>query len=319
MSQVATIPQNGQQVAPTKKTGVAAISEYLNSGAVARKFEGMMGKRTTQFITSVLHVCANNDLLKNATPESVYQAAAVAATLDLPINNNLGFAYIIPYKEKRTDDQGRDYDVVVAQFQMGYKGFIQLAQRSGQFKHIGASPIYEGQLIEDNPLTGHVFDFSKRTSDKIIGYAAAFTLLNGFTTSLYMTIDKLQAHGKRYSKTYAHKNGRWAQDFESMAIKTVLKLCLSKYAPLSVETIQSAVMFDQAVINNFETGEVSYSDAVELDSLQIEQGVTLEDLQLLFDMKKPACTPDEVKDIERIITNKETASYSKVQKLLAAK
>lgn len=256
-----------------RKQGVAAIAEYLNGGAVAKKFESMMGKRSTQFITSVLHVCANNDMLKNATPESVYQAAAVAATLDLPLNSNLGFAYIIPYNERRTDDQGKDYTVVVAQFQMGYKGFIQLAQRSGQFKYIGASPICEGQLIEENPLSGHIYDFSKKTSDKVIGYAAGFSLLNGFSTTFYMPIEKIHAHAKRYSKTYANKNGRWMLDFEGMATKTVIKLCLSKYAPLSVETIQSAVMFDQATIKNFENKEVEYADAteVELTPAEIEE------------------------------------------------
>lgn len=266
-----TPPQ--QQAAPAKqKTGIAIISDYLNNDKVAEKFKSMMGKRSTQFITSVLHVCANNDLLKNATPDSVYQAAAVAATLDLPLNSNLGFAYIIPYKETRTNEEGKDYVVVVAQFQMGYKGFIQLAQRSGQFKHIGASPICEGQLISDNPLTGHIFDFSKKTSDKVIGYAAGFTLLNGFSTSFYMSVDKIQAHGKRYSKTYSHKNGRWVLDFEGMAIKTVLKLCLSKYAPLSVETIQSAVLFDQAVISDFEKKQIAYSDAFD-ESEEIKENI----------------------------------------------
>ena len=250
---------------PEKKQGVAAIAEYMSNDKVAKKFEAMMGKRSTQFITSVLHVCANNSMLKNATPESVYQAAAVAATLDLPLNSNLGFAYIIPYNESKETEQGQRYTVTVAQFQMGYKGFIQLAQRSGQFKHIGASEICEGQLIEENPLTGNVFDFSKKTSDKVIGYAASFVLHNGFETTLYMSNEKIHAHAKKYSKTYAHKNGRWILDFDGMAKKTVLKLLLSKYAPLSVETIHSAAMFDQATIKNFETKEIEYSDALEVE------------------------------------------------------
>lgn len=298
------------------KTGTQKIAEYLNSNAVAKKFEGMMGKRATSFITSVLHVCSNNELLKNAEPTSVYQAAAVAATLDLPINSNLGFAYIIPYKETRTTEDGKDYEVVVAQFQMGYKGFIQLAQRSGMFKYIGASAICEGQLIDENPLTGNVFDFSKKTSDKIIGYAAGFALLNGFNTTLYMSVDKLQAHGKRYSKTYEKKNGRWKVDFESMATKTVIKLCLSKYAPLSVETIQSAIAFDQATIKNFESGEVTYVDAVETDVIETTD---LEDLQALYDLKSESLTEDEKSNAERILNNKETGSYIKLQKFLQSK
>ena len=111
---------------------------------VKAKFQEMLGKRATSFITSVLQIVASNDLLAKADPTSVYQSAAVAATLDLPLNNNLGFAYIVPYNQKQKDGSYK----TVAQFQLGYKGFIQLAQRSGQFKTISATPVYEGQLIE---------------------------------------------------------------------------------------------------------------------------------------------------------------------------
>jgi recombination protein RecT len=306
-----------QQLTETRpKTGVAAISEYLNGKAVSEKFQGMMGKRATAFITSVLHVCANNELLKHAEPTSVYQAAAVAATLDLPINNNLGFAYIIPYKEKRTDGQGRDYEVVIAQFQMGYKGFIQLAQRSGQFKYIGASPIFEGQLVEHNPLTGNRFNFAAKTSEKVIGYAAGFVLLNGFDTTFYMPVEKIEAHAKRYSKTYHKSSGRWKLDFEGMATKTVIKLLLSKYAPLSVETIQSAIAFDQASIKNFETKELEYVDAnaevipEEYDWLAMEE---------LFAEKKEKLSPEEQTASKRVLDNKETASYKKLESLLKSR
>lgn len=248
---------------------------------VKAKFQEMLGKRSTSFITSVLQIVASNELLAKADPTSVYQSAAVAATLDLPLNNNLGFAYIVPYNQKQKDGNFK----TVAQFQLGYKGFIQLAQRSGQFKTISATPVYEGQLIEQNPLTGFVFDWTKKTGEKIIGYAAYFHLLNGFEKTLYATVDELKAHGTKYSQTYKKGYGLWKDDFDAMAIKTVLKLLLSKFAPLSVD-MQRAVITDQAVINDADTQDVTYVDneetTIDKEServrLMIEQATTKEEL-----------------------------------------
>jgi recombination protein RecT len=223
--------------------------QFFQQDSVKRKFEELLGKRSSAFMTSVLQIVSNNSYLQNASPQSVFNAACVAATLDLPINNNLGFAYIVPY--------GKD-----AQFQMGYRGFIQLAQRSGQFKTIASSPIYEGQLIEENPLSGFVFDFKVKKSGTPIGYAAYFELLNGFQKTLYMTTEELKQHGLRFSQTFKRGSGLWKDDFESMALKTVLKLLLSKFAPLSVE-MQKAVITDQGVISDPDTLDVAYSDNTE--------------------------------------------------------
>jgi recombination protein RecT len=218
--------------------------QFFQRDDVRSKFNELLGNRTNQFMTSLLSIVNNNSYLKNANPESIYTSAMMAAALDLPINPNLGFAYIIPYGQQ-------------AQFQIGYKGLIQLALRSGQFKTISVTPVYDGQLLEQNPLTGFKFDFANKTSDKVIGYAAYFSLINGFEKTSYMTVDEVQAHGKKYSKTYS--NGTWAKDFDAMAQKTCLKLLLSKYAPLSIE-MQKAVVADQSVIKNVEDMEVEYVD-----------------------------------------------------------
>lgn len=241
---------------------------------IKKKFEELMGKKAQGFITSVLQIVNSNDLLKNADPMSVYNAAAVAATLDLPINNNLGFAYIVPYSQSFKDDKGNWQKKTVAQFQMGYKGFIQLAQRSGQFKTISAAPIYEGQLVEENPLTGFVFDFTKKTSDIIIGYASYFSLINGFEKTFYVTADQVKAHGKKYSQTYKNDKGIWKDDFDAMALKTVLKLLLSKFAPLSIE-MQKAVILDQAIINDHATEDVTYIDNEPAEIDPVENRITL--------------------------------------------
>jgi len=226
------------------------IKQFFEQDNVKAKFVELLGKRAPQFITSVLQITASNSLLANADPMSVYNAAATAATLDLPINNNLGFAYIVPYNQKQPDGSYKQ----VAQCQISYRGFTQLALRSGQFQTISASPIYEGQLASSNPLLGYVFDFEKKTSDKIIGFAAYFRLLNGFEKTFYMTTEQLKAHGLKYSQTYKKKYGLWETDFDAMALKTVIKLLLSKFAPLSIE-MQKAVLADQGIITALETAE----------------------------------------------------------------
>lgn len=264
---------------------------------VKQKFKELLGKRATSFITSVLQIAVQNQLLAKADPVSIYQSAAVAATLDLPLNQNLGFAYIVPYNQSYKDEKGVWQKKQVAQFQMGYKGFIQLAQRSGQFKSIYSSAIYEGQLVNANPLDGYEFDFSKKTSDKVIGYAARFKLLNGFEATWFMDIDQLKRHGSKYSKTFTNDKGLWNTDFEGMANKTVIKLLLSKFAPLSVD-MQKAVITDQAVINDTETDDVTYIDnelvvidkETERIALMISDAKSIKDLVNVQDFVTPELT-----------------------------
>lgn len=277
-----------------EKTQLTAKSLFSQDN-IKKKFEEMMGKKAQGFITSVLQIVTSNTLLAKADPMSVYNAAAVAATLDLPLNNNLGFAYIVPYNQKQQDGTYKQ----VAQFQMGYKGFIQLAQRSGVFKTISAAPIYEGQLVEENPLTGFVFDFTKKSSDKLIGFASYFSLINGFEKTFYMTVDEMKAHGLRFSKTF--KNGLWQTDLIGMGNKTVIKLLLSKFAPLSIE-MQKATIMDQALINNHETEDITYVDngTEEVDKVQqriilmIEDAKTIEDMDKIGEQVDIGLQPNEI-------------------------
>jgi recombination protein RecT len=254
---------------------------FFSQDAVKGKFEELLGKRAPAFITSVLQVVNGNNLLATADPKSVFNAAATAAVLDLPINNNLGFAYIVPYKTK-IDGQS----VSVAQFQLGYKGFIQLAQRSGQFKTINATAIYEGQIVSENPLIGYEFDFRIKPVGTPIGYAAYFKLLNGYEATLFMSTDEVKQHGNKYSKTFNNDGGIWKKDFDAMAKKTVLKLLLSRYAPLSIE-MQKAISVDQGVINDTETTDITYIDnqanEPEFERLKamIEDCTTLDELMPL--------------------------------------
>ena len=256
-----------------------SINKYMSEGAVKQRFEELLGKKAPGFISSIISAVNNNDMLKNAERSSIMNAAAKAAALDLPIDSNLGFAAIVPYRDTKANK-------TLAQFQIMYKGFIQLAQRSGQFKTINATPVYEGELVKNNRLTGEmVFDEAKRTSDKVVGYAGYMELINGFSKTLFMPTEELDKHGKRFSKSYQKGYGLWKDDFHSMAIKTVIKQLLSKYAPLSID-MQNAVTFDQSIINN--EGQPQY----------IDNDATIIDDSQPIEAKRPEAIPEATKEKE---------------------
>ena len=234
--------------APVKHTTKA----FFDRPVVQEKLKELVGKNAPAFATSVLQIVNSNSMLVNADPQTVFSAACMAATLNLPINNNLGFAYIVPFKNNKENK-------IEAQFQLGYKGFIQLAQRSGQFSRIAATPVYEGQLLSANPLLGYEFDWSVKPSGNPIGYVAFFKLINGFAAELYMSKEEVMKHANKYSQTAKKGFGVWKDQFEAMALKTVLKLLLSKQAPLSIE-MQTAQLADQAIVRDVETNDFDYID-----------------------------------------------------------
>lgn len=220
------------------------LKAMLASPAVTGRINEVLGKKAAAFSASLLQVCRSNALLQQAEPMSVIAAAMTAATLDLPLNQSLGFAYIVPFRNGKTGHQE-------AQFQIGYKGFIQLTMRSGQMKRIVAEPIYEAQIISRNPIKGYEFDFDRQPEkhEAPAGYYAYMELINGFTAEAYMTTTQIQEHAARYSQTAKKGYGVWKDNFDAMALKTVLKKLLTKYAPMSVE-MQQAVISDQAVIHD---------------------------------------------------------------------
>ncbi|HER4445935.1 TPA: recombinase RecT [Streptococcus pyogenes] len=199
--------------------------QFFNAPTIQKAFDDVWKGAGTQFAVSILSVLQGSQSLKSASNESIYAAAMKAAVLNLPIEPSLGRAYLVPYKGQ-------------AQFQLGYKGLIELAQRSGQYKNINAGIVYKSQLISYNPLFEElILDFSK-PQDEIVGYFAAFKLFNGFEKVSFWTVEKVTAHGKKFSKSFA--SGPWKTDFDAMAQKTILKDILSKYGPLSVE-MQKAI------------------------------------------------------------------------------
>lgn len=246
----------------TQQTQVAqqrSIGDLMRSPGVTAKIKDVLGseKVAAGFISSVISIANGNRELRKADPMTVVGAAMVAATLQLPVVPTIGLAYIVPYKGQ-------------AQFQIGYKGLIELAERSGQFKNIIDEVVYEGQLVRKNKFTGeYVFDEDARKSDKVIGYMARFDLINGFSKTIFWTIAEVQAHANKFSQAY--RSGYacpWKSDFDAMARKTVLKALFSKYAPKSIQ-MQNAIAFDQAAVKASDD-IASGAEPINIDAFEVE-------------------------------------------------
>ena len=246
------------QVEKKQESPLARLTNELNSNSWKSYIENNVTKDTRGFTNSLLTLANQNEMLANCSIKSIVFSAMKAVVLNLPLDSNLGFAYVLPYKKK---DGTAD-----AQFQLGYKGFVQLAIRSGQFKTINSVEVCEGEVKCVNKFTGD-YDFCEKKSEKVVGYIAYFKLLNGFEKYLYMSVEEMQKHAKMYSQMAKYGKGLWASDdtFGGMAKKTCLKLLLSKYAPLSIE-MQKAIEFDQKVFDT-EDENGRYADNPKNESL----------------------------------------------------
>ena len=243
-------------IAKTNNTNAVAAKAASGLGvmigikSVQERFEKMLGKKSAGFLSSLLTLVNNNNLLQKANPTSVLAAAATAASLDLPVNPSLGLAWIVPYGSG-------------AQFQLGYRGAISLAMRSGQMKSIVMTEVYEGECKCWNRFT-ETFEFGDRVSDNIIGYYARFETINGFVKATFWTKEEVLKHAKRFSKSF--NRGPWQTDFDAMAKKTVLMSIIKTYAPMSIEMQQAFESDEKVATINETTGQEEFIDAEVLDA-----------------------------------------------------
>jgi len=203
-------------------TPVDRLKSVINMPTVQEQFKNALKDNASLFIASLIDVYASDATLQKSEPKTIIMEALKAATLKLPINKGLGYAWIVPYKGKAT-------------MQIGYRGYVQLAQRTGHYKFINADVVYEGETVTMDRLTGEAIFTGEKKSDTAIGYFAFFELLNGFRKSIFWTKAQVEAHAKRFSQAF--NAGPWKSDFDAMAIKTLLKMLLSKYGLLSVEMV----------------------------------------------------------------------------------
>lgn len=243
------------------------FSVAIKSDAYSRLINDTLGdpKVARNFVANISTVVGNDPALQTATPSSIVSAGLMAESLQLSLSKMLGYAYLVPYDTKN----GRQ-----AQFQIGYKGYIQLAIRTGQYQRIGTNVIRDGEYKGRDKITGEPifeFDDTEQLDKKVIGYHAYFTMTNGFTKTLYWSKEQMEKHATRYSKAYKNKSSSsnlWRDDFDGMALKTMLRQLLSKWGLMSVE-LQKAYDSDMAIMDtdgsktyvDNDTGEVEFVDA----------------------------------------------------------
>ncbi|MCK8826380.1 recombinase RecT [Natroniella acetigena] len=234
---------------------VNQLKKVLEQDSVQEQFQNALDENAGAFTASIIDLYNNDNYLQKCDPKNVVMEALKAATLKLPINKQMGFAYIVPYKNK-------------PEFQIGYKGYIQLAMRTGQYKHLNAGEVYEGMSIEEDFLTGSIEITGEKTGD-IVGYFAYMELLNGFSKTVYMTKEEVQAHGKEYSKSYSYSSSAWQTNFDQMAKKTVMRRLLSKYGIMSVEMVsafsQESSFNDEAEVQE-EIDNEANSEVIDIDT-----------------------------------------------------
>lgn len=263
----------GEQRSQTQLSVAAQVKQCISQDKVKARFAEVLGKKAPQFLASITNVVSGSAQLQECSANSIMSAAFVAATYDLPIDSNLGFAAIVPYNNAKWNPATRQREKhMEAQFQLMYKGFIQLAIRSGYYEKMNYAIVYNDELKSYNPITGtieFVPDFSKCSqrlngdSSNIAGYYARFLLKTGFVQELYMSKEEVNNHAKKYSQSYRSdlknnkQNSKWTTDFDAMALKTVIKLLLSRWGILSVD-MQRAIQDDQKTYD--EEGSESYGD-----------------------------------------------------------
>lgn len=229
-------------VTANKPSPVDRLKTVLNTQSVQEQFKNALKEGAPLFVASVIDLYNTDNKLQQCPPAEVIVECLKAATLKLPINKNLGFAYVIPYN-KSVLVNGQWVKEPHPQFQMGYRGYIQLAMRTGAYRSINNGIIYEGMSIEENFLTGEITITGHKKSDGAIGYFAYMEMLNGFKKAIYWSKERVLTHAKRYSKSYIAKDEKfdeksaWATNFDEMAQKTLIRYLISHYGIMSVEMI----------------------------------------------------------------------------------
>lgn len=255
--------QNSITKSNNHRTGLTA---YLTNDAVKNQINKVIGgKRGPRFISSVVSAVQANPTLQECTSPSIVSAALLGESLNLSPSPQLGQFYMVPFNDNK-------HGIKVAQFQLGYKGYIQLAIRSGYYKKLNVLAIKEGELVNYDPLNEEIEvnlieDEEEREKAQTIGYYAFFEYTNGFRKTLYWSKQKMESHALKYSKGYAAHKGYtfWEKDFDAMAFKTMLRQLISKWGIMSID-MQNAIEGDMGAIKYTDSGEMTV-DYVESESV----------------------------------------------------
>lgn len=255
------------EVTKKPKTGLQKFNAMLENTRTQEYLTNVLGEKKQTFVSNMVALVSSNKALSECDPSTIMFSCLKATALSLPLDPSLGLAWVLPYKDKKNN-------TTVATFQLGAKAYIQLALRTAQYRKINVRDVREGEIVGEDFVSGEM-QFKKLEKDRsnapIIGYVAMFELINGFSKQLYMSVEELDAHAKRFSQTYRKGYGLWS-DKEmrpAMMEKTILKRLLSKYGVLSVE-MEQAIKSDSAVLG--ENDAVRYidneEDAIDLNKAQ---------------------------------------------------
>lgn len=278
--------QNSAAVSGTAKKSVQSLlNSMLDSDGYRKRFDELLGKRAPQFISSIVSLVNADVNLQKAfceAPQTVIQAALKAAIFDLPIGQELGYAYIIPFKSSYKDANGNWQNRTIAQFVMGYKGMYQLALRSEAYKLINATDVREGELKKINRLDEEfeieeIQDEDERENTPIVGWCGRFRLLSGFTKTIYMTRKQIIEHEKKNRKGEYMGKG-WKENFNDMAVKTVYRRLLGKYGLMSIDyqhADRSAIAFAHALATDkIDGNDDPFTDVIETDFQEVSDSPT---------------------------------------------
>lgn len=234
----------------------------INSDGYKKLINKTLGtpERARRFISSITSAVVTNPQLQECDAQTIISAGFLGESLNLSPSPQLGQYYMVPFNDNKN---GRK----VAQFQLGYKGYIQLAVRSGNYKKLNVLAVKEGELVKFNPLDEEIEvnlieDEEERENTPTIGYYAMFEYVNGFKKAIYWSKAKMEAHALKYSKGYAAHKGYtfWEKDFDAMAYKTMLRQLISKWGIMSIE-MQEAYTKDMAALSS--DGEIDYVDSTD--------------------------------------------------------
>jgi recombination protein RecT len=231
-----------QQVAPAKQSVNQLMNSMLDGEKLRGRFNELLGNRSAQFVSSLVSMVNADQNLQQAfyeAPMTVIQAGLKAAAFDLPIDQNLGYAYIVPFKNNKKDANGNWSSKMEASFILGWKGMHQLALRTGAYKTINVVDIREGELKSYNRLTEEadvefIEDDDVRENKPIIGYLGYYRLVNGAEKTIYMTVKQIENHEKKFRKGQYMSKG-WRDDFDAMARKTVYRRLIGKWGVMSIQ------------------------------------------------------------------------------------
>lgn len=293
--------QGGAVAKKPQAKNLDTLKRVLNADSVMTQFKNALSKNASTFVASLIDLYSSDSKLQLCDPNQVVKEALKAAVLHLPINKALGQAFIIPFYNTVTDEKGNRVKKFEPVFQIGYKGLYQLAMRTGKYAIINADVVYEGELQRTSKLTGEIDVEGRKVSEKVVGYFAYIQLVDGYHKALYMSVEDMAAHAKRYAKAIAYNKGvtidtllnlaklpvnadssqvGWQGNFHAMAIKTVLRNLLGKYGYLTVSLQEGIASDTQSDTEDkpdvtvvaqspeaFDDADVEYEDVTDVQSL----------------------------------------------------